>query len=141
MFKALVRAKKIYPMGRHLWQLRARKEPDFLELEDGQRVPGLYQYGRGDKAYFVSSKAEKIAQVKGNRAVNRVSGRLKKAKGQASRCFVKLSLAGKSKGISLLKVILLSPEDAQSQKPLCLFPARDGQMCTRCERNKLRVFV
>lgn len=87
------------------------------------------QYGRVTKPISSPAK-QKIAQVKEEIELSKefLEG-LKKAKDKRPRCFVKPTVAGKSKGIAAYKAILLSPEDAaQSPKPICLFPARDGQM-------------
>lgn len=122
-------------------QLRAEKEPDFLELEDSKRVSWTVQYGRVTKPISSPAK-QKIAQVKEEIELSKefLEG-LKKAKDKRPRCFVKPTVAGKSKGIAAYKAILLSPEDAaQSPKPICLFPARDGQMY-EMRKNKLGVFV
>lgn len=122
-------------------QLRAEKEHDFLELEDSKRVSWTVQYGRVTKPILSPAK-QKIAQVKEEIELSKefLEG-LKKAKDKRPRCFVKPTVAGKSKGIAAYKAILLSPEDAaQSSKPICLFPARDGQMY-EMRKNKLGVFV
>lgn len=122
-------------------QLRAEKEPDFLELKDSKRVSWTVQYGRVTKPISSPAK-QKIAQVKEEIELSKefLEG-LKKAKDKRPRCFVKPTVAGKSKGIAAYKAILLSPEDAaQSSKPICLFPARDGQMY-EMRKNKLGVFV
>ena len=122
-------------------QLRAEKEPDFLELEDSKRVTWAVQYGRVTKTISSPAK-QKIAQVKEEIELSKefLEG-LKKAKDKRPRCFVKPTVAGKSKGIAAYKAILLSPEEAvQSPKPICLFPARDGRMY-EMRKNRLGVFV
>ena len=56
-------------------QLRAEKEPDFLELEDSKRVSWTVQYGRVTKPISSPAK-QKIAQVKEEIELSqRVSGR------------------------------------------------------------------
>lgn len=100
-------------------QLRVEKEPDFLELEDGKRVTWTVQYGKVTKTISSPSK-QKIAQVKEEIELSKefLEG-LKKARDKCPRCFVKPTVAGKSKGIAAYKAILLSPEDAaQSPKPI-----------------------
>lgn len=122
-------------------QLRVEKEPDFLELEDSKRVTWTVQYGKVTKTISSPSK-QKIAQVKEEIELSKefLEG-LKKAKDKRPRCFVKPTVAGKSKGIAAYKAILLSPEDAaQSPKPICIFPARDGRMY-EMRKNRLGVFV
>ena len=96
-------------------QLRAEKEPDFLELEDSKRVSWTVQYGRVTKPISSPAK-QKIAQVKEEIELSKefLEG-LKKAKDKRPRCFVKPTVAGKSKGIAAYKAILLSPEDAANK--------------------------
>ena len=108
-------------------QLRAEKEPDFLELEDSKRVSWTVQYGRVTKPISSPAK-QKIAQVKEEIELSKefLEG-LKKAKDKRPRCFVKPTVAGKSKGIAAYSITCLqfaclayeaAPENVNSMRHL-----------------------
>ena len=118
-------------------QLRAEKEPDFLELEDSKRVSWTVQYGRVTKPISSPAK-QKIAQVKEEIELSKefLEG-LKKAKDKRPRCFVKPTVAGKSK-VSLPTRRFSYPRKMRRnhRNPSVCFPPATAK-CMRCEKTSL----
>ncbi len=99
----------------------ARKEPDFLELEDSKRVSWTVQYGRVTKPISSPAKQKKLRRSKEIELSKEFLEGLKRQKDKRPRCFVKPTMAWKVKRYRLSKGDSLIPEDAQSPKPICLF--------------------
>jgi hypothetical protein len=110
-------------------ELRIAKSDDFPELGEGKKVSWSVEYGKTVKM-IADPKSTTIASVKEEieRSKAFLDG-LKKAKEKSPDCLVKPRVTAQSKGIAAYKGVFLSREDAEaSDKRICLFPARDGQV-------------
>jgi hypothetical protein len=110
-------------------ELRIAKSDDFPELGEGKKVSWSVEYGKTVKM-IADPKSTTIASVKEEieRSKAFLDG-LKKAKEKSPDCLVKPRVTAQSKGIAAYKGVFPSREDAEaSDKRICLFPARDGQV-------------
>jgi len=110
-------------------ELRIAKSDDFPELAEGKKVSWTVEYGKTTKL-ITDPKDSTIIAVKEEieRSKAFLDG-LKKSKEKSPDCLVKPKVTAQSKGIAGYKGIFVSPEEAEaSDKPICLFPARDGRI-------------
>jgi len=110
-------------------ELRIAKSEDFPELAEGKKVSWTVEYGKTVKV-IADPKESTIISVKEEieRSKAFLDG-LKKSKEKSPDCLVKPKVTAQSKGIAGYKGIFASKEEAEaSDKPICLFPARNGQV-------------
>ena len=113
-------------------ELRIKKADDFPELEDGKSVSWVVKYGDTKKT-ITDPKGTTIAKAKEDIEKSKafLDG-LKKAKNKNPDCLVTPSVTAKSKGIESYRGVFSSLEEARaSDKVICLFPAKDGQVYER----------
>lgn len=110
-------------------QLRIDKSADFPELEDGKKISWTMEYGSIKKP-VVNPKEVIISKLKAEIETSKeFLEALKKAKDKNPACKVKPTIRAQSKGISAYKGIFPTLEEAmQSDKCICLFPAKDGNV-------------
>ena len=109
--------------------LRLEKMEDFTEMEDRTKVKWFVKYGSVKKE-ITKPKQESIAKVKAAIEVSAefLAG-LKKAKNKNPRCKVEPVVYTQKKGIAAYKGLFATPEEAaESDKMICIFPARDGRV-------------
>ncbi len=109
--------------------LRLEKMVDFTEMEDRTKVKWFVKYGSVKKE-ITKPKQESIAKVKAAIEVSAefLTG-LKKAKNKSPRCKVEPVVYTQKKGIAAYKGLFATPEEAaESDKMICIFPARDGRV-------------
>ncbi len=110
-------------------ELRIAKSEDFPELAEGKKVSWMVEYGKTMKV-ISDPKGSTIISVKEEieRSKAFLDG-LKKSKEKSPDCLVKPKVTAQSKGIAGYKGIFASKEEAEaSDKPICLFPARNGRV-------------
>ncbi len=110
-------------------ELRIAKADDFPELSEGKKVSWRVDYGKSSKV-ITDAKGTTIASVKEELEKSKTFlDNLKKTKGETPECLVKPTVTMQSKGIASYKGVFGSIEEAQeSDKTICLIPARDGQV-------------
>lgn len=110
-------------------ELRIAKSDDFPELAEGKKVSWTVEYGKTVKT-IPDPKGTTIISVKEEieRSKAFLDG-LKKSKEKSPDCLIKPKVTAQSKGIAAYKGIFVSSEEAESSdKPICIFPARDGRV-------------
>ena len=109
--------------------LRIEKSDDFPELEDIKKVSWVMEYG-SIKKQISKPKDTVIATLKTEIETSKeFLEMLKKAKNKDICCKVKPTIRAQSKGISSYKGVFSSLEEAhESEKMICILPARDGSV-------------
>lgn len=113
-------------------QLRIEKSTDFPELEDGKKVSWNVEYG-GIKKSITKPEDTVISKLKAEIETSaEFLTALKKAKDKAPSCKVKPTIKAQSKGITAMsgyKGVFANIDEAeQSDKVICIIPARDGNV-------------
>ena len=120
---------KIEDSSQTFEELRILKADDFPELQEGKSVSWKVKYGTVTKP-VADPKRATIASVKEEieKSKSFLDG-LAKAKDKNPDCLVIPSVTAKSKGIAAYKGVFRTLEEArQSDKLICLIPARDGKV-------------
>lgn len=113
-------------------QLRIEKSTDFPELEDGKKVSWNVEYG-GIKKAITKPEDTVISKVKAEIETSaEFLTALKKAKDKSPSCKVKPTIKAQSKGITAMsgyKGVFANIDEAEeSDKVICIIPARDGNV-------------
>lgn len=110
-------------------ELREAKSTDFPEFDKGDSVSWSVTYGKISKG-VTNPKKVKIGAIKREIEGSReFLDALKKSKDKSPKCLVKPRVYMEKKGIASYKGIFPNLEEArQSDKTICLIPARDGKV-------------
>ena len=109
-------------------ELRNLKKIDFPQLEEGRKVSWTISYGSITKAIYKTSQKISDVRLEVEQSKEFFSA-LKKAKDKCPRFRVKPAVQMKNKGTASYKAICSNIEEAeQSEKPICIFPGRNGQL-------------
>lgn len=110
-------------------QLRIDKSTDFPELEDGKKISWTMEYGSIKKP-IANPKETIISKLKSEIETSKeFLETLKKAKDKNPACKVKPTIRAQSKGIASYKGVFPTLGEAmQSDKVICILPAKDGNV-------------